>query len=69
MKIVIIEDEDLAVERLSRMISEIEPNVEIVDTLPSVNSAVKWFHNNKMPDLLFMDINLADGSSFEIFKR
>ncbi len=68
MRILIIEDEELAAERLARMIHELEPKAQIIDTLCSVNAALKWFSENKMPDLVFMDINLADGSSFEIFK-
>jgi len=69
MKTLIIEDEELAAERLSRLIVETEPAAEIITTLASVKSAVKWFSENPMPELLFMDINLADGSSFEIFKK
>lgn len=69
MKTLIIEDEELAAERLSRLIVETEPEAEIITTLASVKSAVKWFSENPMPELLFMDINLADGSSFEIFKK
>jgi two-component system, LytTR family, response regulator LytT len=68
MRTLIVEDEELAAERLARMILELEPEAQIVDTLSSVNTSVKWFSENKMPDLIFMDINLADGSSFEIFK-
>ncbi|MEP7262908.1 MAG: LytTR family DNA-binding domain-containing protein [Bacteroidota bacterium] len=69
MKTLIIEDEELAAERLIRMISEMEPSAEIIATLNSVNASIKWFNDNKMPDLVFMDINLSDGSSFEIFKK
>jgi DNA-binding LytR/AlgR family response regulator len=69
MKTLIIEDEELAAERLSRMISELEPSTEITGIAASVNDAVKWFGSNNMPDLVFMDIHLADGSSFEIFKK
>jgi two-component system response regulator LytT len=69
MKTVIIEDEDLAAERLTRMIKETESSAEIIATISSVKSAVKWFAEHGMPDLAFMDINLADGSSFEIFRK
>lgn len=69
MKTVIIEDEELAAERLSRMIQETEPATEILTTISSVKSAVRWFGEKGMPDVVFMDINLADGSSFEIFKK
>lgn len=69
MRTLIIEDEELAAERLIRMISEMESSTEIIATLNSVSASVKWFNDNKMPDLVFMDINLSDGSSFEIFKK
>jgi DNA-binding LytR/AlgR family response regulator len=69
MKTLIIEDEELAAERLSRMITELEPSAVIIEVIASVNAAIKWFGSNSMPDLVFMDINLADGSSFEIFKK
>lgn len=69
MKIAIIEDEEPAAERLSKLINDIEPDAEIISNLPTVASAVKWLTENAMPDLLIMDINLADGSSFEVFKK
>ena len=68
MKILIIEDEEPASERLAEIIREIEPDATITNQIVSVKSALKWFGENAMPDLLIMDINLADGSSFEIFK-
>ena len=69
MKIVVIEDEEPAAERLGNLIKELEPEAEIVSNLATVNASVKWLSENAMPDLLIMDINLADGSSFEIFKK
>jgi two-component system, LytTR family, response regulator LytT len=69
MNILIIEDEELAVERLSRIVSELQPGARIIDSIASVKSAVEWFGSNPQPDLVLMDINLADGSSFEIFKK
>jgi DNA-binding LytR/AlgR family response regulator len=69
MNILIIEDEELAAERLSKIVSEIVPEARIADSLPTVKSSVKWFETHPMPDLILMDINLADGSSFEIFKK
>ncbi len=68
MKILIIEDEVAALSRLSKLLNEIDPNIEIIDDLDSIESTVNWFQHNPMPDLLFFDIHLADGSSFEIFK-
>lgn len=65
MKVVIIEDEKPAARRLSRMLNEF--NIEPIAMLHSVQEAVNWFYNNKHPDLLFLDIQLSDGLSFEIF--
>jgi DNA-binding LytR/AlgR family response regulator len=69
MKILLIEDEAMAVQRLTKMINAIEPMAEILGDLDTIEGAVQWFQENSMPDLLFLDIHLADGSSFEIFKK
>lgn len=67
MQILIIEDEAAAARRLAKLISEIDPEIEILDQLDSIESSVLWFEQHPMPDLIFMDIHLADGSSFELF--
>jgi len=67
MKVLIIEDELASSRRLQRMLTTF--NYEIVASLVSVKSAVKWFQNNAHPDVLFLDIHLADGLCFEIFKH
>ena len=69
MKLVIIEDEPLVAKNLSRLIKQIEPNAEVINSLDSVSSAVKWIKENEQPDLFFMDIQLADGISFDIFEK
>ena len=69
MKVLIIEDEAAAVRRLSKLILEIEPEANIVADLDSIESSLTWMSENKLPDLIFMDINLADGNSFEIFNH
>lgn len=69
MNILIIEDEPEAASRLSKILHELRPNITIAATLDSVTSAVKWFKANTPPDLAFMDIQLADGLSFEIFEQ
>jgi len=69
MKVLIIEDEVLAAERLEEMLRKAIPGVEILDILDSISSASKWFDNHDKPDLAFFDIQLADGLSFEIFER
>lgn len=69
MKILIVEDEAAAVRRLGKMLEEIDPDIEIVKDLDSVEAAVNWLSTNPLPDLLFFDIHLADGSSFDIFQQ
>ena len=66
MKVIIIEDEAAAGRRLEKLILEMEPSVKILALLDSVESAIKWHAVNEVPDLYFMDIQLADGLSFEI---
>lgn len=68
MKIVIVEDEAPAGRRLANLIQECRPGVEIMGPLDSVESAVEWWGTNPQPDLAFMDIQLADGLSFDIFE-
>ena len=65
MKTIIIEDEKPAARRLSRMLESLDLNVSTM--LHSVEEAINWFQNNEHPDLIFLDIQLSDGLSFEIF--
>ncbi len=69
MKVLIIEDERPAAARLRQLVSELLPEAEIFGHLDSIYSAVRWLENNPQPDLIFCDIQLADGQSFEIFDR
>jgi two-component system, LytTR family, response regulator LytT len=69
MKVLIIEDEEQAYKRMQKIVKEVLPTAEIVGVVMSVKTAIDWFRKNPMPDLLFMDVNLADGISFEIFKE
>ncbi|PTT13266.1 DNA-binding response regulator [Flavobacterium sp. HMWF030] len=69
MKIVIIEDEILVAEDLVSNLKQINPDVEIVSILSSVKEAVDYFAVNPQPDLIFSDIQLGDGLSFEIAKK
>lgn len=69
MKILIIEDEHLAADVLCKIVKEIEPDVEILTVLQTVEDSVEWFETHETPDLVFLDINLADGSSFLIFEK
>jgi DNA-binding LytR/AlgR family response regulator len=67
MNIVIIEDEEFAARRLERMINEVDPEIQIIARLESVNGSIEWFRKNPAPDLIFMDIHLEDNLSFAIF--
>lgn len=69
MKAIIIEDEKLVAKELTFKIAEIEPNMEILAVLPSVKTALNWLNDNAEPDVIFADIQLADGVSFEIFEK
>jgi two-component system LytT family response regulator len=69
MKIFIVEDESLAAERLKKMLSVIDKSIETVAVCDGVESSVKWLKTNPNPSLIFMDIEIADGRSFEIFKH
>jgi two-component system, LytTR family, response regulator LytT len=69
MQILIIEDEQAAARRLEKMILEAQPDVTVLAHLDRVETAVDWLRQNPAPDLIFLDIHLADGSSFEIFEH
>lgn len=69
MKIVIIEDEQLAAEDLADKILKVDTGIQIVACLRSVKEAVSYFEINEKPDLIFCDIQLGDGLSFEIFNK
>nr|WP_295935071.1 LytTR family DNA-binding domain-containing protein [uncultured Dyadobacter sp.] len=69
MKVLLIEDEDLAVRKLSKLLAEIDNAIEIVGKSASVQESVAFLQNNPAPDLILMDIELADGQSFEIFDQ
>lgn len=69
MKIVLIEDEKPAVARLRKLLNSYFPTADYVDNLDSIESALAYFTSNPEPDLIFCDIQLADGTSFEIFKQ
>lgn len=69
MKTVIIEDEKAAVRNLISLLDEVKPEVEVVAVLDSIGATLDWFATHPMPELMFMDIHLADGSAFEIFEH
>lgn len=66
MKALVIEDEILAARHLVSVLNEVG-DIEVINILDSIKSSVYWFENNPLPDLVFMDIHIADGSAFKIF--
>lgn len=69
MKVLIVEDELMAAERLGDLLIKIDPTVVVAGHCDSVKKTVQWFQLNKPPDLLFLDVQLGDGLSFEIFEQ
>lgn len=69
MKVVIVEDEKLAAERLHTLLKEYDRAIEICATLESIEETVQYLRHKPHPDLLLLDIHLSDGHSFEIFKQ
>jgi two-component system, LytTR family, response regulator LytT len=67
MKILIVEDEELAVKKLQKTLLSIDRMVEVVGVTDSIKSTVEFLRQNSAPDLILMDIELADGQSFEVF--
>jgi len=69
MRILIIEDEHYAAKRLDSMIKTYLPEGRVLDVIDTVEHSIKWLTDNVEPNLIFMDIQLADGLSFQIFKK
>ncbi|HEX2684842.1 MAG TPA: LytTR family DNA-binding domain-containing protein [Ferruginibacter sp.] len=69
MKILIVEDEELAVKKLHKMLISLDSSIEVVANTDSIASSVEWLQNTDAPDLILMDIELLDGQSFEIFNQ
>lgn len=68
-RVLIIEDEAPAYRRLNGLLQEHHPEFEVLEVIDAISEAVRWFDHHKAPDLIFSDIQLSDGLSFEIFKR
>lgn len=69
MRVVIIEDEVLSAKRLAKLVTEIMPECEVEAKLESVHQALAWFDQHKQPDLIFLDIQLNDGTGFDIIRE
>lgn len=69
MRVFIAEDEKLAVERLRLLLHDYDPVIEVAGVSDSIEASVQWLSTHQQPDLLLLDIHLADGHSFEIFRK
>ena len=69
MKTLIIEDEKAAVRNVKAVLEQVAAEIEVSDVLDCVEDGIDWFRAHPMPELVFMDIHLADGSAFEIFEH
>lgn len=69
MKILIVEDEDLAVKKIQKTLAEVDGDADVIGVTDSIQSTVNWLEKNDTPDLILMDIELSDGQSFEIFNK
>lgn len=74
MNVLLIEDEELAVRKLTKLLQDVDASIQIVGTAASVRASVAWLNAHQpgqptAPDLILMDIELADGQSFEIFEQ
>lgn len=69
MKVLIIEDEQISAHILNDILTDEYQDIEVVGSLHSVKGAIEWFDENEEPDLIFMDIQLSDGLSFDIIKK
>lgn len=69
MRILILEDEEQALSRLQKIITQVVPEAILAGATASVEETINWLLNNPMPELIFMDIQLADGNSFQIFNK
>jgi two-component system response regulator LytT len=69
MKVLILEDESLAAEKIENCLREIDPAIQVIAKIKSVEAGIAWLSNNEHPDLIISDIRLLDGLSFEIFDK
>jgi len=69
MRVLIVEDEQLAAQKLTRTLASLDEQIELLDIVASVEEASNWLNTHSHPDLIFMDIQLEDGVCFEIFEN
>ena len=69
MNVLIVEDETAAATNLKALLLQIDPSIRIEAVIETVVETVRWVKDNPLPDLIFMDIHLADGLAFKIFEQ
>ena len=69
MKVVIIEDEKPAAEKIQKSLQKIDESIEVLAVLGSVKESIQWIRAHEQPELFLMDIALTDGLSFKIFEQ
>ncbi len=69
IRILIVEDEEATAQRLAIMLQELDQNIHIAGITESVDETINWLKANQAPDLMMLDIHLADGSAFDLFSR
>ncbi|GAB3716388.1 LytTR family DNA-binding domain-containing protein [Spirosoma flavus] len=69
MNVLVVEDEELAAEKITDLLTQVDASIRIVGLTASVQASVEWLQNHAAPDLILMDIELADGQSFAIFEQ
>ncbi|MBK6543698.1 MAG: response regulator transcription factor [Saprospiraceae bacterium] len=69
MRVLIIEDELPASKQITKIMENLFPEFVVLNVLDSIESSIRWLQTNPAPDVIFMDIQIADGLSFEIFKQ
>lgn len=69
MNVLVVEDETAATVNLLSIIAEVFPEAKVLATVESVTDTVQWLKDNPAPDIIFMDIHLADGDAFKVFDK
>lgn len=69
MKVLIFEDEAPAARKITKLLHEYDPEIEILGVIESVGDGLEWFTNNELPDLILSDIQLSDTLSFDLYKQ
>ncbi len=69
MNVLIIDGDHAAAQKLGQLLSEMFPKIELIGQLDSIEASLRWLNEHPLPDLIFMDVHLADGTSFELLDK